>query len=848
MIGRHLGLLVLFCFLCLSSNSWAQNAAAPFTDIVDTSNGFIDIRDYNNTISLAAPDDSGGNFTIPWEVEMIDGHKVSQGTMYTNGFLSFNTDVWVQYGGCCAGPDLTTGSGPSYDFNQTGAEGMLDYIVAPFWTDWIRASNNNLQSEVLAYYDTSQELAVFGWYEMKEYGNNNTHGSFEVQFIDGNITFAYDRITMGNNGGHDWTIGITGDYSEGYVEQFGHGDPSEFSSVDFSNTNDSFTAYSSVDCSNPLNDTSCSGYQEAYLEQQCTNDPLYDSQCSGYETAYYNQQCDADPLYDSGCSGYDTAYLDQQCTADPLYDTSCPGYETAYYNQQCESDPLYDTGCSGYDTAYYHQQCSNNPLYDTGCSGYQDAYYSQQCTEDSLYDSGCPGYETAYHEQQCNQDSLYNSTCTGYDAAYEERQCSKDSLYSPTCPGYQLAFEDNQCKKDSQWSPSCSGYQFNDPTTTTQSFGFEDFSQGDMGDTGEDFGSYQDDFGGYQQEDDKGKGEPEPEMFGQPEEEEFIFAELGPDEFRENEPEVEVFEVFEEQEDFIFDEDPTKEDKIEIHPLEEFEEIEEAIPEEAISLEELEEEKEEAEKMQVLVEEEEIEEDVVVITETAEESSSSDGAKRTSRSGSRIGLSIGLATADALVAGLISNSIESGTSAAAQGQSSFGGFDSQGFDSTAGGSMMYDDSGMFNQLAGAQAAVSMDSLQGTMTTDEQQSDNVESSLGVSIDLGVGIQILSTTSGMQEVVVITRPKTLAEKIADRTRKQNERNQTGVFANQVDVLEGMAAATDFSKYYNERMADASSWYSGKQIYKGVQLNDQVNSFYRMNSEAHGLMQDMIRSQYD
>ena len=366
-----------------------------------------------------------------------------------------------------------------------------------------------------------------------------------------------------------------------------------------------------------------------------------------------------------------------------------------------------------------------------------------------------------------------------------------------------------------------------------------------MGDTGEDFG-YTQDFGG---EDDKSKGEPEPEMFGQPEEEEFIFAELGSEEFMENEPQTEVFEVFEEQEEFIFDENPVKEDKIEIHPLEELEEIEEVIPEEAISLEELEEEKEEAEKMQVLVEEEEeIEEDVVVITETAEETSSSDGAKRTSRSGSRIGLSIGLATADALVAGLISNSIESGTSAAAQGQSSFGGFDSQGFDSAAGGSMMYDDSGMFNQLAGAQAAVSMDSLQGTMTTDEQQNDNVESSLGVSIDLGVGIQILPTTSGMQEIVVVTKPKTLAEKIADRVRKQNERNQTGVFANQVDVLEDMAAATDFSKYYDERMADASSWYSGKQIYKGVQLNDQVNSFYRMNSEAHGLMKEMIRSQYD
>ena len=92
--------------------------------------------------------------------------------------------------------------------------------------------------------------------------------------------------------------------------------------------------------SNPLSSTSCSGYAQAYLNQQCASNPLYSNQCAGYAAAYFTQQCTANPLYDATCPGYATAYLNYQCSINPLYSTTCAGYETAYFNQQCSTNQI----------------------------------------------------------------------------------------------------------------------------------------------------------------------------------------------------------------------------------------------------------------------------------------------------------------------------------------------------------------------------------------------------------------------------------------------------------------------------------------------------------------------------
>ena len=55
-----------------------------------------------------------------------------------------------------------------------------------------------------------------------------------------------------------------------------------------------------------------------------------------------------DPLYDSSCVGYDDAYFLQQCTADATYSPLCDGYSEAYDEQQCMFDPQYLPTCVGF--------------------------------------------------------------------------------------------------------------------------------------------------------------------------------------------------------------------------------------------------------------------------------------------------------------------------------------------------------------------------------------------------------------------------------------------------------------------------------------------------------------------
>ena len=110
----------------------------------------------------------------------------------------------------------------------------------------------------------------------------------------------------------------------------------------------SMTYFEGMDCSNPLNDPSCDGYEQAYTEQQCQQDPLYDQSCSGYEQAYLDQQCQQDTLYDSSCPGYEQAYEDQQCSNDALWSPKCQGYYQAYEQQQCDLDSQYSFTCPNF--------------------------------------------------------------------------------------------------------------------------------------------------------------------------------------------------------------------------------------------------------------------------------------------------------------------------------------------------------------------------------------------------------------------------------------------------------------------------------------------------------------------
>jgi hypothetical protein len=108
----------------------------------------------------------------------------------------------------------------------------------------------------------------------------------------------------------------------------------------------------------------------------------------------------SDPLNSSSCSGYAAAYLAQQCGLDSLHSTSCPLYWEAYDDQQCNEDPQYAPFCAGYtqeaSVAYYIEE-----EFDYGYgeeTNYDDYYIEEEWFEEPFEEFNYVGYEEEYEE------------------------------------------------------------------------------------------------------------------------------------------------------------------------------------------------------------------------------------------------------------------------------------------------------------------------------------------------------------------------------------------------------------------------------------------------------------------
>ena len=168
----------------------------------------------------------------------------------------------------------------------------ITYTLYPFWTDLIRDNG----SKVLAKNFTDK--SVFGWYDLREYNRGNTDNSFEVILwkSDDSFEFRYGGLNIIN---HDVLIGEQGGTNELYTyyyhDQCGKGTTNSSTCVNQNWNNSSMNTQlenggslygvssgNATDCSNPLNDTSCPGYWEAFDDQQCALDPQYAPFCPGY--------------------------------------------------------------------------------------------------------------------------------------------------------------------------------------------------------------------------------------------------------------------------------------------------------------------------------------------------------------------------------------------------------------------------------------------------------------------------------------------------------------------------------------------------------------------------------------
>jgi hypothetical protein len=307
------------------------------------------------------------------------GEDFTSARMATNGCLHFKTS-----GSYCN------------DYTPDPLAGQHTYTLYPFWTDLIRDNG----SSVLARNFTDK--AVFGWYNLREYNRSNTDNSFEVILwkSDDSFEFRYGGLNIIN---HDVLIGEQGSSSESYT--YLYHDECSTGSTNVAgtcvNTNWNSTSFNTLlenggslygvgsgnglDCSNPLNNTECTGYQAAFLNQQCDLDGLYSTQCPNYWDDLFDYECSLDAQYSPTCAGY----MVETFVEDAYYQEDMFGYDDYEDDQYGYYDPFEEED-------YYFEE---EPIYITELQGvdlYQEElYFEEQYYEEELYFE-----ETLYFEEE----------------------------------------------------------------------------------------------------------------------------------------------------------------------------------------------------------------------------------------------------------------------------------------------------------------------------------------------------------------------------------------------------------------------------------------------------------------
>ena len=292
----------IICATALSIAALFFAAKGNSAYVYEADQDLFNLTSLTGTTNFNTGDDQlAGAFNLDFTFTLY-GEDFTSARMATNGCLHFGLGTGnVNYNNYCG--DYTPDPLPH-----------TNYTLYPFYTDLIRDGGSKMLAKNFT------DKAVFGWYNMKEYGRNNTDNSFEV-ILWTNDTFEY-RYGDLNITNHDVLIGEQGSATEIYTYLFHDECNTGTTNVAGTcvNTNWNGTASNTlledggslygegsgnaIDCSDPLNNSSCSGYAAAYLAQQCGINALHSTSCPLYWEAYDDQQCEEDPQYAPFCAGY----------------------------------------------------------------------------------------------------------------------------------------------------------------------------------------------------------------------------------------------------------------------------------------------------------------------------------------------------------------------------------------------------------------------------------------------------------------------------------------------------------------------------------------------------------------
>jgi hypothetical protein len=156
--------------------------------------------------TLLTPQISGAPTTMtPLNLGDDNTRQVALGFEFEYWGQSF-TDVWVSSNGFVSfqGPANLCCNGQPIEQAQRNT-------IYAYWSDLISYTGN-------PYYRVSDGAALFGWYNVQEYGTNNLN-TFEIALFDnGNIQFNYGSLSA--SGWRDFTAGITGPEADDNVTLF----------------------------------------------------------------------------------------------------------------------------------------------------------------------------------------------------------------------------------------------------------------------------------------------------------------------------------------------------------------------------------------------------------------------------------------------------------------------------------------------------------------------------------------------------------------------------------------------------------------------------------------------------
>jgi len=313
--------ILCYAVACLLSVSLFSQV----TTTVTSNNKLWDLRLDNATDMSASDDGTSQSFNFGFDFNFF-GETFNSAYMASNGCLilgSLSTaNTWEK--NC-------TQYNPSPSPNT-------NYTMYPFWTDLIMGENSSMLAK------SFDDKVIFGWYEMWEYYRDSKN-TFELWLYPNHTYEAiYGQLDIKDQ---DVFIGIQGKDNE-FETYYFH---DECNTGVFNSTNcvnqdwndigenqnlengGSIFVGEVVACSNPLNDTSCAGYWEAYDDYQCDLDPQYGPFCQGYrqeESVAYFEEDTVDYGYQEDIInyGYQEEYdtyqepeVFEEQTFEPEYDT-----------------------------------------------------------------------------------------------------------------------------------------------------------------------------------------------------------------------------------------------------------------------------------------------------------------------------------------------------------------------------------------------------------------------------------------------------------------------------------------------------------------------------------------------